>query len=61
MVSASELQYQLLLAHDLKYLKDNDHEELDQGVTEVKQLLTALIKTLKADRCLLIASCKADR
>jgi len=50
MVSASELQYQLLLAHDLKYLKDNDHEELDQGVTEVKQLLTALIKTLKADR-----------
>ena len=50
MGSASELQYQLLLAHDLNYLGDNDYKQLDNGVTEVKQMLTALIKTLKADR-----------
>jgi four helix bundle protein len=50
MGSASEQQYQLLLAHDLNYLKDNDYEILDKEVTEVKQMLTAFVKTLKADR-----------
>jgi four helix bundle protein len=36
MGSASELQYQLLLAYDLKYLRDNDYEVLEKRVTEVK-------------------------
>jgi four helix bundle protein len=50
MGSASELEYHLLLAKDLKLLKPADHQELDQGATELKRMLTALMQKLKADR-----------
>jgi four helix bundle protein len=46
--SASELQYHLLLAHDLSILKPRDHERLTREVVEVKRMLTSFIKNLKA-------------
>jgi four helix bundle protein len=50
MGSASELEYHLLLAKDLKLIKSTDYQELDQRATEVKRMLTALMQKLKADR-----------
>jgi len=47
MGSASELEYQLLLAHDLNYLDQSTYALLDEKVTEVKRMLTGFIKTLK--------------
>ena len=48
MGSASELEYHLLLARDLRYIEESAHEVLHADVTEVKKMLTAFIKTLKA-------------
>src|SRR5207248_11079605 len=50
MGSASELEYHLLLAKDLKLIKSADYQELDQRATELKRMLTALMQKLKADR-----------
>jgi four helix bundle protein len=50
MGSASELEYHLLLARDLKLIRPNDHEELSERTTELKRMLTALLQKLKADR-----------
>ena len=47
MGSASETEYQLLLAHDLGYLPTKDYETLSQQIIEIKQMITALLK--KAD------------
>jgi four helix bundle protein len=47
--SASELEYHLLLATDLEFIKSNDFDRLDQSVTEVKRMLAGLILTLKAE------------
>jgi len=49
MGSASELEYHLLLAKDLKLIKPNDHVELSQRAIELKRMLTALIQKLTAD------------
>ena len=49
MGSASELQYHLMLAHDLGLLTDSDYNQLDQKTGEVKSMLTSFIKKLKAD------------
>jgi four helix bundle protein len=48
--SASELEYHLLLAHDLGFLNDVNYEQLSKKTTELKQMLTSFIKKLKADR-----------
>ncbi|MFQ5639023.1 MAG: four helix bundle protein [bacterium] len=48
--SASELEYHLLLAHDLGYLDNAEFDHLTQHVIEVKKMLTSFIQTLKADR-----------
>ena len=47
--SASELEYHLLLAKDLNFLKSADYGVLDESTTEIKRMLTALILKLKAD------------
>jgi len=49
MGSASELEYHLLLAYDLGFLKDSEHEHLDNVTTEVKRMLSSFIKKLRAD------------
>ncbi len=48
--SASETEYQLLLARDLGYLELKTHESLNDQVTEVKRMLTGLVEKLNADR-----------
>ncbi len=45
--SATELEYQLLLARDLHYLLDAEHDRLVQDTAEVKRMLTGLILNLK--------------
>ncbi len=50
MGSASETEYHLLLARDLKLIEPKDYEELAQRATEVKRMLTALLQKLNADR-----------
>jgi four helix bundle protein len=47
--SASEVEYHLLLAHDLGYLNDADIRHLDEEVNELKRMLTAFINKLKAN------------
>jgi four helix bundle protein len=49
--SASELEYQLLLVHDLKYLDHTEYERLSAGVVEVKRMLARLLNvvSLKGD------------
>jgi four helix bundle protein len=44
--SASEVEYQLLLARDLGYLPDEFHHPLDAQINEVKRMLNSFIRTL---------------
>jgi len=46
--SASELEYFLLLSHDLNLLELAHYQQLHSDVTEAKRMLTALIQKLKA-------------
>ena len=45
--SASEVEYQLLLACDLHYI-DETYRELHQQINELKKMLNSFIKKLKA-------------
>ena len=47
--SASELEYHLLLARDLRILEATDYERLSTEVVEVKRMLAALIRTCRGD------------
>ena len=49
--SASELEYHFLLANDLKFLTEADYHNLSSAVTEVKRMLTSLIRKIESDRC----------
>jgi four helix bundle protein len=49
MGSASELEYHLLLAKDLKLVTLKDHAELSQQTTELKRMLSALLQKLTAE------------
>ena len=50
MGSASEVDYFLLLACDLGFLRREESEGLMRDAAEVKRMLSALINKLKADR-----------
>ena len=50
MRSASELEYHLLLARNLKLIKPKNHEELAQHAIELNRTLTSLLEKLNADR-----------
>lgn len=47
MGSASELEYQLLLAHDLNDIDQDTYTKLHEKVTEVKRMIAGFIKPLK--------------
>ncbi|HEY5211330.1 MAG TPA: four helix bundle protein [Stellaceae bacterium] len=47
--SASELDYFLLLARDLKFLKPPIHDDLRANVQEVKRMLGGLIGRVRTD------------
>ena len=44
--SASEVEYQLLLARDLAYLRKEQHRQLDGQVNEVKRMLNSFMQKL---------------
>lgn len=46
MGSASELEYQLILAHDLCYLPDPDYHTLTADLLEVKRMLASFMTRL---------------
>ena len=50
MGSASELEYHILLAHDIGLLSNVSYEQLSLDTTEVKRMLASFIQILKADR-----------
>jgi len=45
--SACELEYHILLAHDLDFVADADYGQLDTQVNEVKRMLISLLQKLK--------------
>jgi four helix bundle protein len=47
--SASELEYQLLLARDLKLIQLKDYEQLFQQTVEIKRMLTILVQKLNTE------------
>ena len=47
--SASELEYQVLLAKDLNYLQKPDFERLDGRVTEVKRMMSSLARRVRTE------------
>jgi four helix bundle protein len=50
--SASELEYQLLLARDLKFLPPGDYEQLSQQTIEIKRMLKVLVRVFcETGRC----------
>jgi len=46
--SASELEYHVLLSHDLGYLRMEEHQYLHDDVVEVKRMLASFIQKLTA-------------
>ncbi|MBI5801113.1 MAG: four helix bundle protein [Verrucomicrobia bacterium] len=50
MGSATELEYHLQLAADLGYLSPTTHSALNAETVEVKKMLTAFIRKLRADQ-----------
>ena len=48
--SASELEYHFLLARDLHLLDGQTYNRLDASVREVKQMLTAFVRTLQTNQ-----------
>jgi len=47
MGSASELDYHLLLAHDLHLLQSSDYDRHQSDLTEIRRMLTSLFLKLK--------------
>ena len=50
MGSASETEYQILLARDLSYLPMHDYDRLQESVEEIKRMLASLLKTVRHKR-----------
>ncbi len=47
MGSASETEYQILLARDLRFLSENNYTQLQPQIEEIKRMLASLLKTLR--------------
>ena len=47
--SASELDYHLLLARDLKLIQPKEYEQMAQQTTEIKRMLTVFVQKLNAE------------
>lgn len=50
MGSACEVEYHLLLAHDLEYLGDADYRRLAAGIVEVKKMLASFTQKIAASK-----------
>jgi four helix bundle protein len=53
--SAYELEYHLLLAFELEFLKTPDYTPLSKEISEIKQMLAGFLKKLQAASCKLQA------
>jgi four helix bundle protein len=49
MGSASELEYHLLLAHDLGHITAESYDDLRGATIQVKRMLSGLLRSLRAD------------
>lgn len=49
MGSANELEYQLLLSHDLGYLERSKYDQLISELVELRKMLNSLIHKIKSD------------
>ena len=47
--SAHELEYHFLLARELGYLKPEESDTINKQISEIKRMLSALIKKIKAE------------
>jgi four helix bundle protein len=47
--SASELEYHLILAHDLGYIDDEVYPELNSEINEIKRMLNGFEKAVQAN------------
>jgi four helix bundle protein len=47
--SASELEYQIMLASDLRYLQQPDSQSLENQVAEVKRMLSSLLRKVRTE------------
>ena len=47
--SASELEYLLLLVHDLAYIEAEQYHGADEAVREIKRMLTGLLHRLSSE------------
>ena len=50
MGSASETEYQLLLAKDLGYLDEETHQILESQLTSVRRMLNSFIRTIRSKK-----------
>ena len=48
--SATEWEYQILLARDLNNIESKQYEQLTQQAVEIKRMLTVLVQKLNAER-----------
>jgi four helix bundle protein len=48
--SASELDHQLLLAHDLHLLAETDYQRTVQSLSELRRMLTSLLQKIDTER-----------
>jgi four helix bundle protein len=49
MGSSSELEYQLILAHDLNYIEEKSYQTVSSELVEIRRMLNAFIRKLKFD------------
>jgi four helix bundle protein len=49
MGSASELEYEILLAHELGFIGPDDNLQLSHAIEELKRMMTAFFRKLTAD------------
>lgn len=49
MGSASELEYQIILARDLNFISTNSYSTLAPAVEEIKRMLTAFLQKLRTN------------
>ncbi len=47
--STSEIEYHLLLAHDLGYISAEKYPHLEQSITEIKKMLYGFERTVKSN------------
>ena len=50
MGSASELEYHLLLAHDLGFIGDQEYSEIGSQISETKRMLASLSSRLRSSK-----------